>query len=98
MNNVNNMTAKENDFHLSLTLEPVKAALGVILDTNLTFNKHIVSILCLYVCHNKHYNLGQIADKSALIIIINALVFGKLFNCSSVVPPIQMNLIWTNSK
>ena len=55
MNNVNNMTAKENDFHLSLTLEPVKAALGVILDTNLTFNKHIVSILCLYVCHNKHY-------------------------------------------
>ena len=39
-----------------------------------------------------------IADKSALIIIINALVFSKLFYCSLVVPPLQMNLIWTNSK
>ena len=51
------MTAKENDFRLSLLwkeLEPVKAArdLGVMLDTNLTFNKLIVSILCLHVCHD----------------------------------------------
>ena len=49
------MTAKENDFCLSLLwkeLEPVRAArdLGVMLDSNLTFNKYIVSILCLRVC------------------------------------------------
>ena len=42
------MTVKVNDFRLSLLrkeLKPVKAAreLGVILNTNLTFNEHIAS-------------------------------------------------------
>ena len=49
------MTAKENDFCLSLLwkeLEPVRAVrdLGVMLDSNLTFNELIVSTPCLHVC------------------------------------------------
>ena len=49
------MTAKENDFCLSLLwkeLEPVRAVrdLGVMLDSNLTFNENIVSTPCLHVC------------------------------------------------
>ena len=49
------MTAKENDFCLSLLwkeLEPVRAVrdLGVMLDSNLTFNEHIVSTPSLHVC------------------------------------------------
>ena len=79
-NNVNNMTAEENDFCLSLLwkeLAPVRAVrdLGVMLDSNLTFNEHIVSTPCLHVC--LYYIKRQIADKGALIIIINALVFSK---------------------
>ena len=84
------MTAKVSDFRLFLLgkeLEPVKAArdLGVTLDSNLTYNEHIVSTV--FSCMSR---LGQINrvkhifDKRALIIIINALVFSKLFYCSSV--------------
>ena len=36
----------------SLSQEPVRTArdLGVMLDSNLTFNEHIVSTPCLHVC------------------------------------------------
>ena len=49
------MTAKENDFCLSLLwkeLAPVRAVrdLGVMLDSNLTFHERIVSTPCLHVC------------------------------------------------
>ena len=68
-------------------LEPVTVDrdLGVMLDANLTFNEHIVSTVS-----SSMSRLGQINrvkhffDKNALIIIINVLVFGKLFYCSSV--------------
>jgi len=81
------MTAKVSDFRLFLLgkeLEPVNAArdLGVTLGSNLTYNEHTVSS-----CMSR---LGQINrvkhifDKCAFIIIINALVFSKLFYCSSV--------------
>ena len=75
---------------LGKELEPVTADrdLGVMLDANLTFNEHIVSTVS-----SSMSRLGQISrvkhffDKNALIIIIviiNVLVFGKLFYCSSV--------------
>ena len=84
------ITAKVSDFRLFLLgkeLEPVKAArdLGVTLHSNLTYKKHIVSTVssCMsrlgQINHVKH-----IFDKRALLIIINALVFSKLFYCSSV--------------
>ena len=57
----------------------------MMLDANLTFNEHIVSTVS-----SSMSRLGQINrvkhffDKNALIIIINVLVFSKLFYCSSV--------------
>ena len=84
------MTAKVTDFRLFLLgkeLEPVKAArdLGVTLDSNLTFNEHIVSTVSSCMSRLGQINrVKHIFDKRALIIIINALVFSKLFYCSSV--------------
>ena len=84
------MTAKVSDFRLFLLgkeLEPVKAArdLGVTLDSNLTYNEHIVSTVSSCMSRLGQINrVKHIFDKRALIIIINALVFSKLFYCSSV--------------
>ena len=60
----------------------MKAArdLGVILDTSLTFNDHVTTIIAS--CMSR---LGQINRvKHCLILIINALVFTKLYYCSSI--------------
>ena len=75
------MTAKVSDFRLFLLgkeLEPVKAArdLGVTLDSNLTYN--IVSTVSS--CMSQ---LGQI-NRVKHIFYKRALVFSKLFYCSSV--------------
>ena len=84
------MTAKVSDFRLFLLgkeLEPVKAArdLGVTLDSNLTYNEHIVSTVSSCMSRLGQINrVKHIFNKHALIIIINALVFSKLFYCSSV--------------
>ena len=84
------MTAKVSDFRLFLLgkeLEPVKASrdLGVTLDSNLTYNDHIVSTVSSCTSRLGQINrVKHIFDKRALIIIINALVFSKLFYCSSV--------------
>ena len=82
--------AKTRNFKLSFLgkqLAPVEAArdLGVILDTNLTFDDHITATVAS--CMSR---LGEIShvkhcfDKRTLINIINTLVFSKLFYCSSV--------------
>ena len=82
--------AKTRNFKLSFLgkqLAPVEAArdLGVILVTSLTFDDHIAATVAS--CMSR---LGQIShvkhclDKCTLIIIINTLVFSKLFYCSSV--------------
>ena len=86
------MAAKIDNIQLSLLGKqptPVKAArdLGVILDTrlSLTFNDHVRTIVAS--CMSR---LGQINrvkhcfNKRTLILIINALVFTKLYYCSSV--------------
>ena len=81
---------KTHDSKLSFLgkqLAPVEAArdLGVILDTSLTFDHHVSATVAS--CMSR---LGQINrvkhcfDNRTLIIIINALVFSKLFYCSSV--------------
>ena len=57
--------------------------LGVILDSNLTFNEHIVATVSLCMSLLGQINrVKHVFDKNALIIIINALVFTKLFYCS----------------
>ena len=84
------MTAKIPEFRLTLLgkdLEPSETVkdLGVNFDKNLTFNEHIIKTVssCMSV-------LGQIGRvkhafrKDILIMIINSLVFSKLYYCSSV--------------
>ena len=84
------MSAKIPEFRLTLSgkdLEPTETVkdLGVIFDKNLTFNDHIIKTVssCMSA-------LGQIGcvkhafRKDLLIMIINSLVFSKLYYCSSV--------------
>ena len=54
-------------------------------DSNLTYNEHIVSTVSSCMSRLGQINrVKHIFNKHALIIIINALVFSKLFYCSSV--------------
>ena len=72
---------------LGKELVPVKVVkdLGIILDSNLTYNEHIITTVS--ACMKR---LGQINrvkhafDQRTLTIIINSLVFSKLFYCSNV--------------
>ena len=72
---------------LAKTLAPVPLVkdLGIILDSNLTFNKHVstftsslISTLC-QISKAKH-----LFSKSVLFTILNCLVFSKLFYRSTV--------------
>jgi len=84
------MTSKLHDFRLSLLgkdISPVQSAkdLGVILDSNLTFDDHIKTIVSECIAR-----LAQISrvkhclDRTSLLTVINALVFSKLYYCSNV--------------
>ena len=84
------MAAKVRDFQLSLLgnpVVPVKCAgdLGVILETSLTFDNHITSLVSSCTSRLRLINQAKYCfDKHTLTIIINALVFSKLYYCSSV--------------
>ena len=54
-----------------LTVDSVKD-LGVVLDSQLSFNEHM-SKLCMI------NRISHLLDHSTLTIVINSLVFGKLF-------------------
>ena len=84
------MITKAEDFRLTLLgkeITPVASVkdLGVLLDSNLTFNDHVA-----FTASSCMARLGQINrvkhafDRSTLSIIINALVFSKLFYCCNV--------------
>ena len=84
------MSLKLHDFRLSLLgkdISPVQSAkdLGVILDSNLTFDDHIKTTVSECIAH-----LAQISrvkhclDRTSLLTVINALVFSKLYYCSNV--------------
>jgi hypothetical protein len=84
------ITKLPNDFCLSLLgkdLIPGDVAkdLGVTFDRNLNFNDHIVKVtaLCMSIL-GQIIRIKHVFSKELLIIIINALVFSKLFYCSSV--------------
>ena len=79
------MTAKVEDFCLTLLgkeLLPVNSVkdLGVLLDSNMTFNDNLASTIS--ICMSR---LGQINrvkhafDRNTLTIVINALVLSKLY-------------------
>ena len=84
------MTSKLHEFRLSLLgkdISPVQSAkdLGVILDSNLTFDDHIKTTVSECIAR-----LAQISrvkhclDRTSLLTVINALVFSKLYYCSNV--------------
>ena len=84
------MTSKLHEFRLSLLgkyISPVQSAkdLGVILDSNLTFDDHIKTTVSECIAR-----LAQISrvkhclDRTSLLTAINGLVFSKLYYCSNV--------------
>ena len=84
------MTSKLHEFRLSLLgkdISPVQSAkdLGVILDSNLTFDYHIKTTVSECIAR-----LAQISrvkhclDRTSFLTVINALVFSKLYYCSNV--------------
>ena len=80
-----NIAKVNDDFNLSLfgkDLVPAKTAkdLGVIMDPNLTFDNHVLETVSS--CMSRLIQINRV--KQSLIIIINSLVFSKLFYCSCV--------------
>ena len=84
------MTSKLHEFRLSLLgkdISPVQSAkdLGVILDSNLTFDDHIKTTVSECIAR-----LAQISGvkhclgRTSLLTAINTLVFSKLYYCSNV--------------
>ena len=84
------MLSKLPTFKLSLLgkdLMPAESVkdLGVTFDLNLNFDKHIVTTVSSFMSILSQINrIKHIFSKDLLITIINALVFSKLFYCSSV--------------
>ena len=81
---------KIEGLHLSLLgkeLTPAESAkdLGVILDLNLTYEDHITKTVSTCMSRLGQINrVKHVLDKDTLTIIVNCLVFSKLFYCSNV--------------
>ena len=84
------MTAKLEDFCLTLLGKehlPVNSIkdLGVILDSNLTYNDHIASTVSICMsCLGQINRVKHSIDRNTLTIVINALVLSKLYYCTYV--------------
>ena len=87
---VRQLVPKVADIHISflsqeLMPKPYVTDFGILLDSNLSFNEHtasLVSTLLGTLCRiNK---IKHLFSRSALLIILNSLVFSKLFYCSTV--------------
>ena len=82
------MTSKLHEFRLSLLgkdISPVQSAkdLGVILDSNLTFDDHIKTTVSECIARLAP-RVKHCLDRMSLLTVINALVFSKLYYCSNV--------------
>lgn len=87
---VRQLVPKVADIHIfllsqELVPKPYVTDFGILLDSNLSFNEHtasLVSTLLGTLCRiNK---IKHLFSRSALLIILNSLVFSKLFYCSTV--------------
>ena len=65
--------------------EDLARDLGVILDTFLTYDEYITSVVSKCIASLYQINrVKHILDKQSLITVIIALVFSRLYYCSSV--------------
>ena len=84
------LVSKVEGLHLSLLgkeLTPAKSAkdLGVILDSNLTYDDHVTKTVSTCMSRLGQINrVKHVLDKDTLTIVANCLVFSKLFYCSNV--------------
>ena len=84
------MISKLHEFHLSLlgkNISPVQSArdLGVTLDSNLTVDNHITTIVSECIARLAQINrFKHCLDKNTLLTVIHALVFSKMHYCSNV--------------
>ena len=83
------MTSKLHEFRLPLLgkdISPVQSAkdLGVILDSNLTFDDHIKTTVSECIARLTQISrVKHCLDRTLLLTAINALVFSKLYYCSN---------------
>ena len=84
------MVSKVEDFRLNLLGKKITPAtvakdLGVVLDPCLTYNDHIASTVSVCMVLLGQINRVKHAfDPTTLTIIVNALVFSKLYYCCNV--------------
>ena len=84
------MISKLPEFHFSLLgkdISPLQSArdLGVTLDSNLTFDNHITTIVSECIARLAQINrVKHCLDKNTLLTVIHALVFSKMYYCSNV--------------
>ena len=84
------LVSKVEGLHLSILgkeLTPAKSAkdLGVILNSNLTYNDHVTKTVSTCMSRLGQINrVKHVLDKDTLTIVVNCLVFSKLFYCSNV--------------
>ena len=84
------MVSKVEDFRLNLLGKKITPAtvakdLGVVLDLCLTYNDHIPSTVSVCIVRLGQINRVKHAfDPTTLTIIVNALVFSKLYYCCNV--------------
>ena len=83
-------TPADLDLHVTLLgkeLRPVVSArdLGVYMDATLSFDEHITSVTSFCLSSLSQINIiKHLLDRNTLLNVINALVFSKLYYCSSV--------------
>ena len=83
-----------DDIHVTLLgklIHPVSSVkdLGITIDASLTYDEHLTNLVSSCAASLCHINrIKYVVDRQTLITIIKALVFSKLYYCSSV---------WANS-
>ena len=79
--------AKCSHLHLGKKKTPVPVArdLGVFIDQYLTYDEHLTQTAAKCLCELVQINrIKHLLDKEALLLLIDAFVFSKLFYCSTV--------------